>query len=192
MSTARSVTVRALFSRVSLFGASIALAILLVIGFRPPDEAALTGGSGSSTGSGTGSGSGSGSTGTGSASGATGTAGTSGGTTGSGAGATASAATSAPATAAEGSRTVTGPLESTRYGPVEVEITIASGKIVAVTAVELPSGGRSGSISMYASPILADEAMAAQSASIDTVSGATYTSRAYTASLQAALDQAGI
>ncbi len=85
---------------------------------------------------------------------------------------------------------MTGPLESTRYGPVQVEVTIASGKIVAVTAVELPSGGRSGSISMYAAPILAGEAVTAQSAAIDTVSGATYTSRAYATSLQAALDQA--
>jgi uncharacterized protein with FMN-binding domain len=87
---------------------------------------------------------------------------------------------------------VKGPVEETRYGPVQVEVTIASGKIVAVTALELPSGGRSGSISMYASPILADEAMAAQSAAIDTVSGATYTSRAYATSLQAALDKAGV
>lgn len=185
MSTAPRLTVRALFSRVSLFGASVVLAILLVIGFRPPDEAALTSGSGTSTGSG--SGSGSGSTGT-----ASGTSGASGGTSGSGAGATGPAATPSTAATADGSRTITGPVESTRYGPVEVQITVAAGKVVAVTAVELPSGGRSGSISMYASPILADEAMAAQSASIDTVSGATYTSRGYALSLQAALDQAGI
>jgi len=193
VSTAPRVTVRALFSRVSLFGASIALAILLVIGFRPPDEASQTGGSGTSSGSGSGSGSGTGSSGTAAGSSATRSTGTTSGTTGSAAGATTPAATdSAAVTAADGNRTVTGPVESTRYGPVEVQITIASGKIVAVTAVELPSGGRSGSISMYASPILADEAMAAQSASIDTVSGATYTSRGYAASLQAALDKAGI
>lgn len=190
MSTAPRLTVRALFSRVSLFGASVVLAILLVIGFRPPDEAALTSGSGTSTGSG--SGSGSGTTGTASGTGTTGTSGASGGTSGSGAGATGPAATPSTAATADGSRTITGPVESTRYGPVEVQITVAAGKVVAVTAVELPSGGRSGSISMYASPILADEAMAAQSASIDTVSGATYTSRGYALSLQAALDQAGI
>ncbi len=71
-------------------------------------------------------------------------------------------------------------------------VTIASGKVTDVQAVELPSGGRSGQISLYASPILASEALTAQSASIDVVSGATYTSEAYAQSLQAALDQAGI
>ena len=194
MSTGPRVTVRALVSRVSLFGASIALAILLVIDFRAPDEAALTGGSGTSNGTGSGSGnaSGSGSSGTGSGAGATGTTGSS-GATASGAVASAPAATdSTAATAADAAKTVTGPLEETRYGPVQVEVTIASGKIVAVTAVALPSGGRSGSISMYAAPILAGEAVTAQGASIDTVSGATYTSRAYATSLQAALDQAGV
>jgi uncharacterized protein with FMN-binding domain len=183
VSTAPRVTVRAVISRVGLFAASIALAILLVVGFRPPDEAALNDGSGTSIGAGAGSGTGSTATTTGS-----------GATTGSGSGAGATAPTatgSTAATAADGTKTVTGPLESTRYGPVQVEVTIASGKIVAVTAVELPSGGRSGSISMYAAPILAGEAVTAQSASIDTVSGATYTSRAYATSLQAALDQAG-
>lgn len=187
MSTTRRLTVRGLFSRVSLFGASTLLAILLVVGFKVPDEATLTGTSGTSGGSGSGSGATGATGGSGAATGSSST------TTGSGTGATAAPAAtgSTAATAADGSRTVTGPLEQTRYGPVEVQITIASGKIVAVTAVELPSGGRSGSISMYAGPILAGEAMTAQNASIDTVSGATYTSRAYATSLQAALDQAG-
>jgi uncharacterized protein with FMN-binding domain len=195
VSTTSRLTVRGLLNRTGLFGASILLAALLVVGFRAPDEVALDG-AGSGTTSGSGAGSGTGSTGTTSGSGATTGAGItsgSGATTGSGAGATAPAATdSTAATSADGSKTVTGPLESTRYGPVQVEVTIASGQIVAVTAVELPSGGRSGSISMYAAPILAGEAVTAQSASIDTVSGATYTSRAYATSLQAALDQAGV
>jgi hypothetical protein len=52
------------------------------------------------------------------------------------------------------------------------------------------SGGRSGQISSYAAPILASEALQAQSASIDIVTGATYTSQAYANSLQSALDQA--
>ena len=63
---------------------------------------------------------------------------------------------------------------------------------VKIEAVELPTGGRSGEISAYAEPILASEALTAQSANIDIVSGATYTSEAYTRSLQSALDQAGI
>ena len=190
MSTTPRLTVRGLLNRTGLFGASVLLAAILVVGFRAPDEATLEG-AGSGTTSGSGAGSGAGSTGTATASGATTGSGVTSGPD-SGAGATAPAATaSTAAAAADASRTVTGPVESTRYGPVQVEVTIASGKIVAVTAVELPSGGRSGSISTYAAPILADEAVAAQSASIDTVSGATYTSRAYATSLQAALDQAG-
>ena len=56
----------------------------------------------------------------------------------------------------------------------------------------LPTGRRSGQISQVAAPILHDEALRAQSAKIDLVSGATYTSDAYTQSLQAAIDQAGI
>jgi uncharacterized protein with FMN-binding domain len=102
---------------------------------------------------------------------------------------TGSAATSSPTTA---STTVTGSLVSTRYGDVEVQVTIASGKITQVVAVTLPSGGRSGQISSSAAPRLASEALSAQSATIDVVSGATYTSEAYAQSLQAALDQAGI
>ena len=87
---------------------------------------------------------------------------------------------------------VTGPTVSTRYGPVQVKIEVSAGTITDVVALQLPSGGRSGRISDSAEPTLHDEALAAQSASIDGVSGATYTSRAYEQSLQAALDQAGI
>ena len=104
------------------------------------------------------------------------------------------AGTSAPAatggTAA--STTVDGPVVSTRFGPVQVEVMIANSKVADVVAVQLPTGRRSGQISDYAEPILHDEALQAQSASIDTVSGATYTSDAYAQSLQAALDQAGL
>ena len=59
-------------------------------------------------------------------------------------------------------------------------------------ALALPVGGHSGRISNYVAPILRTQALAAQSAAIDGVSGATYTSRAYAASLQGALDQAGL
>jgi uncharacterized protein with FMN-binding domain len=87
---------------------------------------------------------------------------------------------------------VDGPVVSTRFGPVQVEVVVASGKVADVVALQLPTGRRSGQISSYAAPILHDEALQAQSASIDTVSGATYTSGAYAQSLQAALDQAGL
>ena len=102
------------------------------------------------------------------------------------------AAPSAPAATNPTAQTVNGSVISTRYGDVEVQITVANGKITAVDAIALPSGGRSGQISASAGPILASEALTAQSANIDTVSGATYTSQAYAQSLQAALDQAAI
>jgi len=86
--------------------------------------------------------------------------------------------------------TVTGQLEQMRFGPVQVQVTISGGRITDVTAVALPTDGRSGRISSYAEPVLRTEALAAQSATIDVVSGATYTSQAYAASLQSALDQA--
>ncbi len=87
--------------------------------------------------------------------------------------------------------TVTGPVVSTRYGDVQVQVTISGGSVVDVTALTLPSGdGHSRQISQAVEPMLRDEALAAQDASIDTVSGATYTSRAYRSSLQAALDAA--
>jgi uncharacterized protein with FMN-binding domain len=71
-----------------------------------------------------------------------------------------------------------------------VRVTVAGGRISAVTELQEPDDRRSYSINSYAQPILESEAVAAQSSNIDIVSGATYTSQAYAASLQAALDQA--
>ncbi len=99
------------------------------------------------------------------------------------------AATDTPTT--QDATTVTGPEVDNQFGPVQVEVTISGGKITDVVAVQLPNGGRSGRISQRAEPVLQSEALQAQSANIDTVSGATYTSLAYAQSLQAALDQAG-
>ena len=94
--------------------------------------------------------------------------------------------------ATSGSKTVDGPVVSTQFGDVQVEVVVAGGKLTDVVALELPTGRRSGQISNYAAPMLRQEALQAQSAKIDLVSGATYTSDAYTQSLQAALDQAGV
>jgi uncharacterized protein with FMN-binding domain len=97
----------------------------------------------------------------------------------------------APLTVAtKGSGTFTGVAVQDPYGQVQVQVTMAGGKITDVTALQLPSQGRSGFISQSVAPILQGEAISAQSASIDTVSGATYTSQAYAQSLQSALDQA--
>ncbi|PVW02361.1 FMN-binding protein [Microbacterium sp. Gd 4-13] len=84
-----------------------------------------------------------------------------------------------------------GPSTSTRWGPVQVQITVGGGKVTDVQAIDYPTeSGRDQQINSYAIPRLAKEALAAQSAKIDMVSGATVTSRGYITSLQGALDQA--
>ena len=85
--------------------------------------------------------------------------------------------------------TVVGPLISTRYGPVQVRVTVRGGNVTDVQAVQLPTGGQSGQIADYAVPVLRREALAAQGGPIDAVSGASYTSQGYSDSLQGALDQ---
>ncbi|WJX99465.1 FMN-binding protein [Curtobacterium sp. 458] len=123
----------------------------------------------------------------GTSAGGTGSAGT--GTAGTGSGTSGGA--SASAAAKDG--TFTGQAAQTQYGPVQVEITVAGGKITDVTALELTDrDGRSAQISQQAAPILRQEALQAQSAQIQAVSGATYTSAGYVTSLQSAIDQAGL
>lgn len=97
-------------------------------------------------------------------------------------------ATTAPASA---TRAIDGPAVDVRYGIVQVAVTLQGNRITDVTALQLPSDrARSRAISQYAAPILRSEALRAQGAQIDTVSGASYTSDGYAQSLQAALDQA--
>jgi uncharacterized protein with FMN-binding domain len=89
--------------------------------------------------------------------------------------------------------TVTGSVAQTRWGPVQVQITVAGGKITAVTVPQYPDGnGKDQQINAYALPVLKRETLTAQSADIDMVSGATVTSEGYVQSLQSALDQAGL
>lgn len=91
------------------------------------------------------------------------------------------------------SGTVDGDSADTRFGPVQVRITVENGKLTSVTAVEYPTENpRDQEINSYAIPQLNEEAAKAGSADIDTVSGATYTSDGYVKSLQSALDKAGI
>jgi uncharacterized protein with FMN-binding domain len=81
----------------------------------------------------------------------------------------------------------------TRYGIVQVAVTASGSRIAAANFVQLTAfDGRSQEINSQAAPILLQETMTAQSAQIDVVSGATYTSEGYVQSLQSALDQAGI
>lgn len=86
---------------------------------------------------------------------------------------------------------VTGPVVQTKFGPVQVKATLAGSHISDVQALQLPGDfALSQQISNYAGPALRSEAIRAQSAQIDVVSGATYTSEGYQRSLQAALDSA--
>ena len=87
--------------------------------------------------------------------------------------------------------TFTGSATNTRYGPVQVQITVTGGKIVDVQAVEYPTdNSRDRQINERAIPQLVSETLDAQSADIHFVSGATYTSQGYLDSLQSAIDQA--
>ncbi|MCX5150786.1 FMN-binding protein [Streptomyces sp. NBC_00320] len=98
--------------------------------------------------------------------------------------------TSAPGTST-GTGTFTGDPIDTRYGTVQVAATLSQGKITSITVLQAPDrGGRDQEISSYALPRLTQEAIGAQSAHIDAVSGASYTSQGYIESLQSALDQA--
>ncbi|MFY1681321.1 FMN-binding protein [Micromonospora sp. WMMD730] len=84
-----------------------------------------------------------------------------------------------------------GSVAQTRWGPVQVRITVAGGRITDVTTLQVPDGNfRDQQINDYAVPILRQAALTAQSARIDTVSGATVTSDGYRESLQAAIDAA--
>jgi uncharacterized protein with FMN-binding domain len=102
--------------------------------------------------------------------------------------------TPTPAVApAAGGSTVTGAVAQTRWGPVQVRLTLADGKITAVDVVQYPDGnGRDREINADALPVLVQETISAQSADVDMVSGATVTSTGYLQSLQSALDQAGL
>ncbi|WP_410675425.1 FMN-binding protein [Amycolatopsis sp. cmx-4-68] len=90
-----------------------------------------------------------------------------------------------------GDGTYTGDAVDTRYGPVQVQITVTGGRITAAQAVQVPQeSSRDVRINSAAVPVLVDETLQAQSAQVDTVSGATYTSEGYQQSLQSAIDAA--
>ena len=117
-------------------------------------------------------------------------------TTGSSAGNTAAGvATSGSTAAAVGSAsaggTFTGDVAPNRYGNVQVQISVVNGTITESTAVQAPTNDRrSVSINNRAVPSLNTETTQAQSAKIQAISGATYTSNGYEQSLQSAIDQA--
>jgi len=95
------------------------------------------------------------------------------------------------ASAAASTLTVAGAVEQTQYGPMQVQVTLAGQKITNVSVLQRTNdGSESDQIDAFAIPKLTSEALAAQSAKIDAVSGASYTSSGYIQSLQSALDKA--
>ncbi|MEK6309724.1 MULTISPECIES: FMN-binding protein [Curtobacterium] len=177
-------------------GGIVSSAAILVIGWQigaqpelaaSQQQATTSGGSSGRAGS-------AGSAGTGTTGGGSSTTGGSGSTnggTGSSSGSSTGTDTGGSASVEDG--TFTGQTAQTQYGPVQVQIAVSGGKLTDVTALQLTNdGGRSVQISQQAAPILRQEALQAQSAQIQAVSGATYTSQGYVTSLQSAIDQAGL
>lgn len=112
-----------------------------------------------------------------------------------GAGTTSPAAAAPPATgsgpAPEQARTLVGQTIDTAQGPVQVQVTLTGSAITDVTVLQYPNGGgRDTEINAAALPQLVQQTLAVQSADIQMVSGATYTSTGFIQSLQSALDQA--
>ena len=100
--------------------------------------------------------------------------------------------TTTPSSGSSGSNTALGDPANTRYGVAQVRVTVSGDKITKVEAVQLQSSDpKSAAISSYAEPILQQSVLSKQTAAVDTVSGATYTSLSYEASLQSALDKLG-
>ncbi|HXT88179.1 MAG TPA: FMN-binding protein [Trebonia sp.] len=88
-------------------------------------------------------------------------------------------------------RTVTGAVANTQYGPMQVQLTLTGQKITKVTVLQrTDDGAESDEIDSTAIPKLTSETLAAQSAQVNAVSGASYTSSGYIQSLQSALDKA--
>ena len=116
------------------------------------------------------------------------------GTTGSGStGSSGSSSTGTTGASAKAGGTYAGSVVQTRFGSVQVQITVQAGKITDVTALQLTDAERkSVQISNRAAPLLRAEVLQSQSADVQTISGATVTSDAYLNSLQAALDAANL
>ena len=106
--------------------------------------------------------------------------------------ATPSPTTSSTTSAAGAAGSATGDAVDTQYGAAQVRVTVSDGKITKVEALQLQGNEpRSVEISSSAAPILQQEVLSAQTADVDAVSGATFTSASYTQSVQSALDKLG-
>jgi uncharacterized protein with FMN-binding domain len=105
---------------------------------------------------------------------------------------TVSSSASPTSSAASAAGSATGDAVDTQYGAAQVRVTVENGKITKVEALQLQGNEpRSVEISSSAAPVLQQEVLAAQTADVDAVSGATFTSASYTQSVQSALDKLG-
>jgi uncharacterized protein with FMN-binding domain len=170
--------------------AALASAGILLAGWQAGVHVADTGSTAASTSSGTDGTTGSSeTTGSSASSAASGSSGSSGSAA---SGGSAGSAGSAGAAAKAGG-TYAGSVVQTRFGAVQVQITVKAGAVTDVTALQLTDAERkSVQISNRAAPLLRAEVLKAQSAKVQTISGATVTSVAYLNSLQAALDAANL
>ena len=173
--------------RITLWALSTVSALVLLFSYHTSTSSAAStsivapsaADSGNTSTGGSGSGGSSGSAGSGGSSGSAGSSGSSG-----------SAGSSGSSSAA---KKYAGDAVSTRFGDVQVEITVKNGRITKSAVLQVPwSNGRDQQINSYAVPILNTDAVDQQSANIDMVSGATYTSQGYIGSLQSAIDQANL
>ena len=101
------------------------------------------------------------------------------------------APTNAPTQPVGISGSFTGSVANTRYGPVQVKIVVKNGKIVDAQAVQAPSGSND-RYTQKAVPVLRQQTIAAQSANVQGVSGASFTSYGWYESLVSAIAQAGL
>jgi uncharacterized protein with FMN-binding domain len=99
--------------------------------------------------------------------------------------------TAAPAKPVGVNGSFTGSVANTRYGPVQVKIVVKNGKIVDAQAVQAPSGSND-RYTQKAVPVLRQQTIAAQSANVQGVSGASFTSYGWYESLASAIAQAGL
>jgi uncharacterized protein with FMN-binding domain len=167
--------------------AAIASAGILLAGWQAGTQVAgvSTTNNSSTTATGT---SGAGTSGGGASASGSGTPGSSGS-----AGSSGSSGTSGSSGGASTAGTFKGSVVQTRFGAVQVQITVSAGKISEVTALQLTDDDRKSiQISNRAAPLLRTEVLSAQSAAVKTISGATVTSNAYLSSLQAAIDAANL
>jgi uncharacterized protein with FMN-binding domain len=172
--------------RITTWILSTITVVVLMFGYHTSTSSTLASGTGNppviSSGTTAGGSSGSGTSGSGTS--GSGTSGSSG---------SGSSGSTSSTSSAKKSTTATGDVAQTQWGPVQVELTVSGGKITDVSVLQYPSGnGQDAQINGYALPVLIQETLDQQSASIDMVSGATVTSVGYLQSLQSALDQAGL